>query len=53
MTGAKIPEGRDAVIMQENTAETDAGIEIQQDDIKLNNNICPTGDEHQARRYCA
>lgn len=45
MTGAKIPEGCDAVIMQENTAETEAGIEIQQDNIKLNNNIRPTGDD--------
>ncbi|MEZ8281178.1 molybdopterin molybdotransferase MoeA [Vibrio splendidus] len=45
MTGAKIPEGCDAVIMQENTAETEAGIEIQQDDIKPNNNIRPTGDD--------
>ena len=32
MTGAKIPEGCDAVIMQENTRETDAGIEIQQEE---------------------
>lgn len=45
MTGAKIPEGCDAVIMQENTVETGAGVEIQQDDIKLNNNIRPTGDD--------
>ncbi|MGF1754696.1 molybdopterin molybdotransferase MoeA [Vibrio makurazakiensis] len=45
MTGAKIPHGCDAVIMQENTAVTDAGIEIQQESISLNNNIRATGND--------
>ncbi|MBW3698493.1 molybdopterin molybdotransferase [Vibrio sp. T187] len=45
MTGAKIPDGCDAVVMQENTMVTDDGIEIQQDNISLNNNIRPTGDD--------
>lgn len=45
MTGAKIPEGCDAVIMQENTAVTDLGIEIKQENIKPQNNIRPTGDD--------
>ncbi|NOH98997.1 molybdopterin molybdotransferase MoeA [Vibrio sp. 99-70-13A1] len=45
MTGAKIPEGCDAVVMQENTNVTDAGIQITQEHIQLNNNIRPTGDD--------
>lgn len=45
MTGAKIPEGCDAVVMQENTLVTDAGIQITQEHIQLNNNIRPTGDD--------
>jgi len=45
MTGAKIPDGCDAVIMQENTEESDAGIVINQADVKPQNNIRPTGDD--------
>lgn len=45
MTGAKIPEGCDAVIMQENTQVTERGIEIKQQNIKPQNNIRPTGDD--------
>lgn len=45
MTGAKIPLGCDAVVMQENTDVTDAGIVFKQSDIKPQNNIRPTGDD--------
>lgn len=45
MTGAKIPEGCDAVIMQENTQVTDDGILFNQTDVKPQNNIRPTGDD--------
>ncbi|WP_394145091.1 molybdopterin molybdotransferase MoeA [Vibrio atypicus] len=45
MTGAKIPDGCDAVIMQENTEESDAGIVINQTDVKPQNNIRPIGDD--------
>ncbi|HDM8128230.1 TPA: molybdopterin molybdotransferase MoeA [Vibrio harveyi] len=45
MTGAKIPEGCDAVIMQENTEVTDAGVQFNQTDVKPQNNIRPTGDD--------
>lgn len=45
MTGAKIPLGCDAVIMQENTEVTDAGILFNQIDVKPNCNIRPTGDD--------
>lgn len=45
MTGAKIPEGCDAVIMQENTEVTNAGIQFNQTDVKPQNNIRPTGDD--------
>ncbi|AYF17301.1 TPA: molybdopterin molybdotransferase MoeA [Vibrio parahaemolyticus] len=45
MTGAKIPEGCDAVIMQENTTVTEAGIQFNQTDVKPQNNIRPTGDD--------
>ncbi|EEX94129.1 molybdopterin biosynthesis protein MoeA [Vibrio orientalis CIP 102891 = ATCC 33934] len=45
MTGAKIPEGCDAVIMQENTEVTDAGIQFNQTDVKPQNNIRPMGDD--------
>ncbi|MCF6452665.1 molybdopterin molybdotransferase MoeA [Vibrio sp. MMG022] len=45
MTGAKIPQGCDAVIMQENTEVTDAGIQFNQTDVKPKNNIRPTGDD--------
>ncbi len=45
MTGAKIPQGCDAVIMQENTQATDNGIVFNQTDVKPQNNIRPTGDD--------
>ncbi|MBE3660496.1 molybdopterin molybdenumtransferase MoeA [Vibrio navarrensis] len=45
MTGAKIPEGCDAVIMQENTQVNETGIVIQQCQIKPNENIRPIGDD--------
>ncbi|WP_047047908.1 molybdopterin molybdotransferase MoeA [Vibrio mexicanus] len=45
MTGAKIPHGCDAVIMQENTQVTDNGILFNQTDVKPQNNIRPTGDD--------
>lgn len=45
MTGAKIPEGCDAVIMQENTEVTENGIQFNQTDVKPQNNIRPTGDD--------
>ncbi|MGY3571430.1 molybdopterin molybdotransferase MoeA [Vibrio paucivorans] len=45
MTGAKIPEGCDAVIMQENTQVTDDGILFTQTDVKPQNNIRPCGDD--------
>ncbi len=45
MTGAKIPQGCDAVIMQENTQVTDNGILFQQETIKPQENIRPTGDD--------
>ncbi|PMH37085.1 molybdopterin molybdenumtransferase MoeA [Vibrio sp. 10N.286.49.B3] len=45
MTGAKIPTGCDAVIMQENTTVTEQGIHIQQTDITAQNNIRPLGDD--------
>ncbi|NVD07845.1 molybdopterin molybdotransferase MoeA [Vibrio sp. JPW-9-11-11] len=45
MTGAKIPQGCDAVIMQENTQETQNGIQFNQIDVKPNSNIRPTGDD--------
>jgi len=45
MTGAKIPAGCDAVIMQENTQVTDAGIEINQCEIKPQSNVRPRGDD--------
>ncbi|WP_117234156.1 molybdopterin molybdotransferase MoeA [Vibrio maerlii] len=45
MTGAKIPDGCDAVIMQENTEVTDSGIVFNQTDVKPQNNIRPTGDD--------
>lgn len=47
MTGAKIPSGCDAVIMQENTEITNDGIHFHQTDVKLNNNIRPIGDDIQ------
>lgn len=45
MTGAKIPNGCDAVIMQENTEVTDQGIQFNQTNVKPQNNIRPTGDD--------
>ncbi|OLQ84292.1 molybdopterin molybdenumtransferase MoeA [Vibrio ponticus] len=45
MTGAKIPEGCDAVIMQENTQVTEQGILFLQEEVKPQSNIRPTGDD--------
>ncbi|NRF29207.1 molybdopterin molybdotransferase MoeA [Vibrio coralliilyticus] len=45
MTGAQIPEGCDAVIMQENTEQTEQGVKFNQTDVKPQNNIRPTGDD--------
>ncbi|KII75967.1 molybdopterin molybdotransferase MoeA [Vibrio renipiscarius] len=45
MTGAQIPAGCDAVIMQENTEVTDAGIVFNESNIRPQNNIRPTGDD--------
>ncbi|UPQ89949.1 molybdopterin molybdotransferase MoeA [Vibrio sinaloensis] len=45
MTGAKIPAGCDAVIMQENTEQTDSGIKFNQSEVKPQTNIRPTGDD--------
>ncbi|MDR9828061.1 molybdopterin molybdotransferase MoeA [Vibrio sp. FNV 38] len=47
MTGAKIPEGCNAVIMQEQTQDSDAGIQFLNREIKPNQNIRPTGDDIQ------
>lgn len=45
MTGAKIPEGCDAVIMQENTIVGEDGVTFTQTEVKPQNNIRPTGDD--------
>lgn len=45
MTGAKIPHGSDAVIMQENTKVDGDAITFTQDNVKPNMNIRPTGDD--------
>ncbi|WP_019277665.1 molybdopterin molybdotransferase MoeA [Vibrio coralliilyticus] len=45
MTGAQIPEGCDAVIMQENTEQIEQGVQFNQTDVKPQNNIRPTGDD--------
>lgn len=45
MTGAKIPPGCDAVIMQEDTLVTDQGIQFNSDKVKPGKNIRPTGDD--------
>ncbi|MDF2152746.1 molybdopterin molybdotransferase MoeA [Vibrio sp. CAU 1672] len=45
MTGAKIPSGCDAVIMQENTEVTDQGITFTQQKVKPHTNIRPMGDD--------
>ncbi|NVC95999.1 molybdopterin molybdotransferase MoeA [Vibrio natriegens] len=47
MTGAQIPQGCDAVIMQENTEVADSGILFNQTDVEPQNNIRPTGDDIQ------
>ncbi len=45
MTGAKIPHGCDAVIMQEDTEVTEAGVLFNKTDVKEGNNIRPTGND--------
>ncbi|WED24214.1 molybdopterin molybdotransferase MoeA [Vibrio sp. JC009] len=45
MTGAKIPEGCDAVIMQEDTEATDDGILFNKSKVKTGANIRPVGDD--------
>ena len=45
MTGAKIPEGCDAVIMQEDTEETEHGIRFHIQNVKDKSNIRPMGDD--------
>lgn len=45
MTGAKVPEGCDAVVMQEDTKVTDAGIQFSDTKIKEGNNIRLTGND--------
>ncbi|WGV98146.1 molybdopterin molybdotransferase MoeA [Vibrio sp. YMD68] len=45
MTGAKIPNGCDAVVMQENTEASEQGIVINQTSIAPQNNIRPLGDD--------
>jgi len=45
MTGAKIPDGCDAVIMQENTVVSEDGVTFTQTEVKPQNNIRPTGDD--------
>lgn len=45
MTGAKIPAGCDAVIMQEQTTENENGICFLQPNAKPQQNIRPTGDD--------
>ncbi|GAL16422.1 molybdopterin biosynthesis protein MoeA [Vibrio astriarenae] len=47
MTGAKIPQDCDAVIMQEQTKVTENGVQFLADKIKPNQNIRPTGDDIQ------
>ncbi len=48
MTGAQIPAGCDAVIMQEQATVTDEGVVFNTTQVKPNNNIRPTGDDiHQ------
>lgn len=48
MTGAQIPSGCDAVIMQENTTTDGDLITFDQPNIKTNMNIRPTGDDIRA-----
>ncbi|MCL9779906.1 molybdopterin molybdotransferase MoeA [Vibrio sp. S4M6] len=45
MTGAKIPSGCDAVIMQENTQSNDEGVTFTQTEVRANQNIRPIGDD--------
>ncbi|WP_282176094.1 molybdopterin molybdotransferase MoeA [Vibrio nereis] len=45
MTGAKIPDDCDAVIMQENTEVSEQGVTFTQTEVKPQNNIRPTGDD--------
>ncbi|EHB5528642.1 molybdopterin molybdotransferase MoeA [Vibrio cholerae] len=45
MTGAQIPAGCDAVIMQEQATITEEGVVFCQHEVKLNDNIRPTGDD--------
>lgn len=45
MTGAKIPDGCNAVIMQENTVVGENGVTFTQTEVKPQNNIRPTGDD--------
>jgi molybdopterin molybdotransferase len=45
MTGAKIPQGCDAVVMQEDVQAVDAGIQFRDTDVAKGNNIRPTGDD--------
>ncbi len=45
MTGAKIPQGCDGVVMQEDTTVVDGGIQFNDTDVKEGNNIRPTGDD--------
>ncbi|MEZ9887096.1 molybdopterin molybdotransferase MoeA [Vibrio breoganii] len=47
MTGAQIPEGCDAVVMQENVTVTDEGIVFDPSSVKTNQNIRPLGDDIQ------
>ncbi|GEM77310.1 molybdopterin molybdotransferase MoeA [Vibrio sagamiensis] len=47
MTGAQIPSGCDAVIMQEKAKVTDEGIQFLQTDIAPFNNVRPIGDDIQ------
>ncbi|NAW69601.1 molybdopterin molybdotransferase MoeA [Vibrio sp. V27_P1S3P104] len=45
MTGAQIPSGCDAVIMQEQAQVTEQGIRFAVSEVKPNSNIRPTGDD--------
>jgi len=45
MTGAKIPQGCDAIVMQENTMVTENGIQFNDINIKKDNNIRPKGND--------
>ncbi|RAS65425.1 molybdopterin molybdochelatase [Vibrio diazotrophicus] len=45
MTGAQIPQGCDAVIMQEQATVTEDGVTFCQTQVKPNNNIRPVGDD--------